>query len=269
MWSTPRAAGKHPSVFITLSKILDLGLEPLTWALLLLAAALLLRPRGRLAGGLVAAAAAVLVLFSLSATADRLMRFAESSAPRTFRPGARYDAVIVLGGVLEQRPSTLGGEGPEMTSAADRITRALELLRTGQARNVLISGGAMHPQPGEPVEAEELSALLQAWGVPAEQIAVEPRSRNTRENAVESARIVAERGWREVLLVTSAAHMPRALGCFRRAGLSPDALPVDYRSGDGGGERWLPRAMALQKSTEAIRELAGRVVYRVAGYTAE
>jgi uncharacterized SAM-binding protein YcdF (DUF218 family) len=60
--------------------------------------------------------------------------------------------------------------------------------------------------------------------------------------------------------------MPRALGCFRAVGLAPDALPVDHRASGGGGG-WLPRAEALSASTEVLRELLGRVVYRVAGFS--
>jgi uncharacterized SAM-binding protein YcdF (DUF218 family) len=61
--------------------------------------------------------------------------------------------------------------------------------------------------------------------------------------------------------------MPRALGCFRAVGLEPDALPVDRRAGDGQGRSWLPRVGALSRSSDAFRELAGRLAYGVAGYT--
>jgi uncharacterized SAM-binding protein YcdF (DUF218 family) len=95
----------------------------------------------------------------------------------------------------------------------------------------------------------------------------EAGSRNTRENAVESARVAAARGWRRLLLVTSAQHVPRALGCFRAVGLEPDVLPVDREAGDAKGASWLPRAYALSRSSDVLRELAGRLVYRLAGYT--
>jgi uncharacterized SAM-binding protein YcdF (DUF218 family)/NAD-dependent dihydropyrimidine dehydrogenase PreA subunit len=187
--------------------------------------------------------------------------------PVTFRPGETYDAVIVLAGMVEGASRQDGGR-LGLASEGDRIVRAFELLREGRARNALLSGGFVDPRPGEPSEAEVLAEMLRTWGIEPERIAVEGRSRNTRENAVESARIVAERGWKRLLLVTSAAHMPRALGCFRQAGLRPDTLPVDYRVGlRWGGVR--PRAKALSQSTDAIRELAGRLVYRVMGYTAD
>ena len=253
-------------MFLFLSKVLDLLLAPLSWAVLLLAAAFALRRRrAALAWGLVLGAAALLLLFSFPAVSDALMRQAERSAPRTWRPDETYDAVVVLGGIMEQRQPWMD-DGQDLTDAAERITRAFELLREGRARQVPLSGGTLTPGAPGTSEADQLAAMLRRWGIAADRIAVETRSRNTRENAVESARVVAERGWRRLLLVTSAWHMPRALGCFRKVGLSPDALPVDYRGGSERAGRWLPRASALSTSTDAIRELAGRVVYRVMGY---
>jgi uncharacterized SAM-binding protein YcdF (DUF218 family) len=248
-------------LFLALSKVLDLAVAPLSWALLLLGAAVLLRGRRRAPWLLSGAAAAVLLLFSADPVARALARRLEASAPRTFRPDVVYDAAIVLGGVLD--PARTPGRA-ELDAGADRPVAAFELWREGRVRHVLLSGGLLRPRPGEPSEAERLGELLQAWGVPADAIVLETRSRNTRENAVESARIVRERGFRVLLVVTSAWHMERALGCFRAVGLEPDALPVDLRGGEAGS--WLPRASALSRSTDAIREMAGRVAYRLAGH---
>lgn len=259
-------------MFLALSKILDLFLAPLTWAFLLLLAGWFTRRRVRVAWGLVFAAALELFLFSIPPVADRVRRFAEASAPRTYRADATYDTVIVLGGITEERMPWMD-DGKDLTGAAERLTRAFELLREGRARTVLLSGGTLDLAPGGTAEADQLSAQLQGWGVPADRIVVENRSRNTHENAVQSARVVAEHGWQKLLLVTSAVHMPRALGCFHREGLRPDALPVDYRGGVPGAtwsfETWSPRAANLELSSEALRELAGRLVYRVKGYSAD
>ncbi len=267
----PRPGGGP--LFYFLSKLLDLLLAPLSWALLLaLAAALLLRRRPGLARWLLLAAGAELTVFSTPAVADALQRAAEGAAPRTFQAGQPYDVAVVLGGISEPRRVWMD-DGEDLGGAAERLTRAFELVQAGQARVVLLSGGLADPGPGAASEAEELAVLLRRWGVPAERIAVETRSRNTHENAVESARLIAERGWRRVLLVTSARHMPRALGCFRREGLSPDALPVDYRGGAPGAaghfSDWWPRAVELEASTEVLRELFGRLVYRWRGYSAD
>jgi uncharacterized SAM-binding protein YcdF (DUF218 family) len=253
-------------MFIALSKVLDLLVSPLAWALLLLVGALAARRRPGRSSALVATAALVLYAFSTEPVANRIMRWAEASAATTFRPSATYDAVVVLSGLVDAAASRATGRA-ELTAAADRLVAGFDLLRDGRAGAVLLSGGAVHPEPGEPSEAERLAGVLRAWGIAPERIVAEGASRNTRENAVEAARVVAARGWKTLLLVTSAAHMPRALGCFRAVGLAPDALPVDWRAGDGRGESWLPRAHALTQSTEALRELTGRAVYRIAGYS--
>ena len=123
-----------------------------------------------------------------------------------------------------------------------------------------MSGGASTLDGSGPEEADVLAQQLRDWGIDASRIVEERESRNTRENATQSARIVAEKGWTRLLLVTSAFHMPRALACFEQAGLHPDVLPVDFRTG-GSGAGWFPRAGALYESTNALRELAGRLVY--------
>lgn len=252
-------------MFLFLSKTLDLLFAPLTWSVVLLAASLLLRRRARLAATLVVAAMVVLVAFSSDAVANRLVRYTESTAPRTFRADVTYDAVIVLGGMVDFAASR-ATKTAQLTDGVERLLRSFELLQSGQARNVVLSGGFLHSRPGDKSEAELLARELEKWGIEPERIVVEGKSLNTRENAVETARIVAERRWSRLLLVTSAWHMPRALGCFHRAGLFPDALPVAFRGGDGRDVDWRPRAFCLVRSTDAIRELAGRMIYRLVGY---
>jgi len=253
-------------VFLLLSKVLDLLLAPLTWALLLALLALLglvRRPaRSRLLLGL---ALLELVAFSLDPVARGLFAQLEAGATSTFRPEPPYDVVVVLGGMVDPLAMRRSHE-IELTEAADRVSRAAILLRTGQARMVLLSGGLIDPLPGDRSEAAWLAGWLRDQGIPADQIVVEERSRNTRENAVESAAVIAAHGWRRVLLLTSAFHAPRALGCFRAVGLSPDLLPVDHRAASSGGAAWLPRAAALAASTDALREMFGRLVYRAMGY---
>ena len=253
-------------MFLALSKVLDLFLAPLTWALLLSLLALLdlvRRPaRSRLFLGL---ALIELVAFSLDPVARGLFARLEAGASNTFRPDPPYDVVVVLGGMVDLMAMRRSHE-IELTEAVDRISRAAILLRTGQARTVLLSGGFIDPLPGEPSEATWLAGWLRDQGIPAEEIVVEERSRNTRENAVESAAVIAAHGWKRVLLLTSAWHAPRALGCFRAVGLTPDLLAVDHRSGSHEGGSWLPRAAALSASTDALREMAGELVYRAMGY---
>jgi uncharacterized SAM-binding protein YcdF (DUF218 family) len=76
-------------------------------------------------------------------------------------------------------------------------------------------------------ESEYASPLLERLGVQRERLIVEGRSRNTIENAVHTAALIAAKPGQRWLLVTSASHMPRAVGCFRRAGIPVEAVPVD------------------------------------------
>ncbi|WP_224243616.1 YdcF family protein [Hyalangium gracile] len=256
-------------MFLVLSKILDLFLGPLTWAVLFLVAGLLLRRRARLAIGLQVLGLAVLYVFSIEPVSGALMRWTEKGARETYRPDVVYDAVIVLGGGLDPDGTEASGR-PEYNAAGDRIMRGYELLREGHARNAFIVGGSLDPRPEAVVEAGVLARQLQQWGIEPERIFTEGRSRNTRENAVEAEKIIRQHGWKTLLLVTSAAHMPRAYGCFAAVGIRPDTFVADIRAPLGKRPpSWLPRAHHLSVSSDALREMAGRWVYRMRGWTSE
>jgi uncharacterized SAM-binding protein YcdF (DUF218 family) len=253
-------------VFHVLSKILDLAFAPLTWGLvgLVVAARGVLRGRRRMALGGLFASAAVILVFSVDDVARSLVGYGEATAPSTIDRAVTYDAVIVLGGFAGSQPRDALGE-PPFTEGIERLLAAYSLLRDGRARNVLVSAGGA----AQPVEADVIVEQLVAWGIDRSRIVADRASRNTHENAVESARIVREQGWSRLLLVTSAIHMLRAAGCFEREGVTFDTLSVDFHSGvaPDGVERLLPRARSLASSTDVLRELAGRVVYRARGYS--
>ncbi|HYH96765.1 YdcF family protein [Hyalangium sp.] len=255
-------------MFLVLSKILDLFLGPLTWAMLFVVAGMILRRRTRLAMGLQVLGLAVLYLFSIEPVAGALMRWTEAGVQPTYRPEVVYDAVIVLGGGLDPDATETSGR-PEYNAAGDRILRGYELLREGRARNILISGGSLDPRPEAVIEADVLSRQLQMWGIEPGRIFTEGKSRNTRENALESEKLIQQQGWKTLLLVTSAAHLPRAYGCFVAVGLRPDTFVADVRAPPGKRtSSWLPRGYHLSASSDALRELAGRAVYRLRGWTA-
>ena len=254
-------------MFIVLSKVLDLVATPLAWAIVFASiAALAVRRRPRLARCAAASAALVLLVFSAPLVSHYVVRSVERRAARTYQPGVTYDAVIVLAGIVDPDSTRATGE-LQLSDRTERILTGWDVLRSGRASHILVSGGNVFPQPGEVPEAELLGRLLLSWGVRPDQLVLETASRNTHQSAVETAKLVRQRGFRRLLLITSAAHMPRAVGCFRREGLSPDTLPVDYNGGDPDDFAFLPRASALSDCTDALRELLGRLVYRVMGYT--
>ena len=208
-----------------------------------------------------------LLFFSLEPISNALFRSLESPPLRTIRQGMTYDAAILLGGIGDDRVEVTWGQRA-FNDNNERLLETFDLLRTGAVKNVIVSGGPPSESRRKMIEARVLGDQLFAWGIAAERIVVEDRSRNTHENAVESAAIVRARGWQSVLLVTSAFHMPRAYGCFRAEGLAVDTLPVDFRSFGAPYEgELIPRAEYLEQSSGAIREWFGRFVYRVRGYS--
>jgi uncharacterized SAM-binding protein YcdF (DUF218 family) len=253
---------------VPVNRILDVFLEPLFVALLLLALSSLLKRRAPgAASAFPALAFFLLLLFSSPAISNRLVRGLEDPPLTTMKPGATYDAVIVLGGGIDTAVTLETGRTSFM-DAAERLLTAFDLLRSGRAKNVILSGGYEEPRvPGAESEANVMADQLEAWGIDAHRIAVEERSTTTHENAVESVKIARAKAWTHDLLVTSAAHMPRALGCFVHEGLPVDTLAVDFHTTSRRPTRWLPRAQALWDSTWAIREIVGRFVYRLRGWT--
>ncbi len=258
-------------MFFVLSKILDVLLMPLTWGLCLIALALpwrIKRPRNAQRDRALGATGIGLILFfSLAPVANRLVGYLESSARDTTRPDVTYDAVVLLGGMVEDDATT----GREATSYNDHIERlfvTFNLLRSGRARMAIVSGGPS-THDATVVEAELLKNELVGWGISADRILVEPRAMNTRQNALYSADVAREHHLASLVLVTSAYHMARAEGCFRAVGLDVATAPADFRSYDPalttGG--LLPRSTNLEASTRAIRELVGRIVYRWMGYS--
>ena len=260
-------------MFFVLSKLLDVFLSPFTWALLFLALAIPWRrprrparwKRRRLAG---LAGLGILLFFSLESVANRLQYRLEHMTASTYRPDVTYDAVILLGGVGDERVAVETGQ-PSYNDNVERLVATHRLLADGRARLAIVSGGPELPALAEHSEARVLARQIIAWGVEPSRVILEDQARNTHENAVYSQRIAKERGFEKVLIVTSAFHMRRAAECFEAVGMEVDRLAVDFRAhrSDGPGTTsWLPRAKYLAASTGTLREMAGLWIYRFQGY---
>ncbi len=174
--------------------------------------------------------------------------------------------VIVLGGGMNGHV-TLARGGYELAESGDRFVEAARLALRYPHAAIVLSGGDASLVGVTEGDALVAPRLLSGLGVDPDRILVEGRSRNTSENAQFTAQIPAVRAGGRWLLVTSAFHMPRAVGAFRKAGLSVEPWPVDYRT--QGVERFsIGRDDPLRAFGEfnlALREWIGLAAYRLTG----
>ena len=117
-------------------------------------------------------------------------------------------------------------------------------------------------------EADLMEILALRLGIPKARIRLDTQSRNTHENAVESKKILTEENVSCFVLVTSASHMRRALGCFRKLGLNPVPYAVDFGNHLGKYSLFslIPSPGKLGQSTAAIHEYVGIITYKLRGY---
>lgn len=248
-------------VFIySMLRLFSLFLLPLAMALAMLVAAgaaSRLRRR-RLAVILAVTGVGWLWFWSIPVVADSLSHRLE--AQHRFRPAAAYptaDLIVVLGGGVEA-PALRGRTVPDLGGAADREWFAAQLFHAGKARRILVSGGRAPGRQTHP-GAVGMVTFLRALGVPANALVAESSARNTLENARLVDAQLAAAGAPHVLLVTSAAHMPRALRLFRGSKARITPAPTDHQiiDVDFSAQRLIPSAHALSRSTDTIEEYLG------------
>ncbi len=134
----------------------------------------------------------------------------------------------------------------------------------------MFSGGSGRLFNQEQTEADAMPLVMRAIGLDPGRVILEGKSRTTHENATFTRDLVKARPGETWVLVTSAYHMPRAVGCFREAGFPVIPYPVDYQTLPEGG-RWFDKPIGFDSGfeslTTAVREFIGLAAYRMAGYT--
>jgi uncharacterized SAM-binding protein YcdF (DUF218 family) len=232
---------------------------------------LLLPTRFARAGRVLAfASLIVLAILGLSPAGNALIIPLEERFPRWDATRGAPDGIIVLGGAISPDVSTARGE-VALNEAAERLTVAAELARRYPDARIVFSGGSGALIYDEGAEAPLALRLLESLGIPRARITLEDRSRNTVENAVLSKAIVQPKPGERWLLVTSAHHLPRAVGVFRKAGFPVEAYPVDWRT-RGADDALRPFASVgdgLRRSDTAVREWVGLAVYWLTGRSSE
>jgi len=214
---------------------------------------------------LTAAALVLIVAFGTLPLGRFLMLPLEQRFPPYDAGSGAPDGIVVLGGVIEPEASDRPDSG--INEAAERLTAVAGLARRYPGAKILFSGGDMLLRPGQS-EAQAAGAVLESFGIPASRLMLEERSRTTAENAEFSRLMAMPKPGEHWLLVTSAWHMPRAVGAFRKVGFPVDPYPVDYRTPDTGV--WIPFgavSIGLRRTDTAVHEWLGLAGYWLTGHS--
>lgn len=248
-----------------LSKILGplLDVRTALFTLLVAGAALLWTPWRRLGRWTVTFTVVVAALFAMTGLGPEILARLEYRFPRATL-SATVDGIIVIGGDFNVELVETHGAA---AAAPPRMIAATDLARRHPGSRVIFSGGSGRLIAGTK-EADLAPEIFKALGLAPDRVTYEREARNTYENAVLSREFAKPQAGETWLLVTSAFHMPRAMGSFRQAGWDIRPYPVDFRttpdhaagvlfSFDGG----------LVYAAIAFREAIGLAYYRMLGYT--
>lgn len=258
-------------MFFIVSKVFWGLVQPVSLTFLLFLFAWLLSLFGRRRSGLVVGAVGLLLFGACAFTTLGAMMIAPLEN-RFERPAVLPDdvaAIIMLGGATAGRVSTRR-QVAELSEAGDRLTETLRLARLYPEARIVLSGGVgLLIADGEP-EATTAQRFFVEQGVEPDRLVLEAESRNTDENATLTLALLGDPDG-AVMLVTSAFHMPRSVGIFRKAGLEVIAWPADYRSaGDESvGIDIVNPVLNLTTTGVAMREWIGLAVYGWTGRSSE
>jgi uncharacterized SAM-binding protein YcdF (DUF218 family) len=231
---------------------------------------LLMRTRLRGFGqGLLIGTVLLLAVIGIAPVGNALMLPLEERFPKWEPKGGSPHGIVVLGGAISPDVSAARND-IALNEAAERMTGVAKLARDHPQARIVFTGGSGRLFGGA-TEADFVTSLFESFGISRDRIVLEGRARNTVENAVNTKALVQPKPGERWLLVTSAHHMPRSVGIFRKAGFPVEAHPVDFRTrgmvdlaGPFGSV-----AGGLARTDAALHEWAGLLVYWLTGQTSE
>lgn len=258
----------------TISKVAWLILQPSNAIVLaLLVSALLMSFRWKGGRPLFFSAIAALAIVTFLPVGQWLLLPLESRLSSPAALPKEIDGAIVLGGGFVARAAALP-DRVELSSAADRVTTLIALGRRYPEAKLVYSGGVGHLLGNRTPGAEQAKAFYRQQGFDLKRIVFEGASRNTWENALYSRKLVQPSPGETWLLVTSASHMPRAVGVFRKLEWNVTPFPVDFHvvKSDGGQRAYrfdlsLDAASRLGELDLAAKEWIGLLAYWLMGRT--
>jgi len=257
-------------LFFILSKTIGIMLMPTNFLIELgLVGIILLVTRfASLGRKLLVASSVLLAICGFSPLGYALLYPLESRFPPWDPARGAPDGIIVLGGPIAADRSVVHNT-PVTGSGTDRFIAAAALAHRYPDARVVFTGGSANLMSNDAKEADFAAEIFASLGLPKARLIMERQSRNTYENAVFTKALVGPKPGERWLLVTSAYHMPRSVGLFRKAGFPVEPYPVDWRVGDASDLFSLSNFSGdgLFRTDTAFREWLGLVAYRLAGRT--
>lgn len=254
-------------MFFYLSKILSYAINPFNWLIILFLISIFAKTPKRKKRSFIIGFF-VLILFTNNVVFLEFARVWEVEGTKIEEVG-HYDVAVVLGGMAEYNNDL---ERLSIRRGGDRLWQAIHLYHLGKVDKILISGDSGYMVDKGLKEASQFKSILLDEGIPNEDILVETVSKNTHQNAVESKKVLdAIPGEESILLITSATHMKRSIGCFEKAGFNEfGTFSTDHFTGPTRGYYFdqyiIPNESVLTDWHKLIHEWVGYLTYWIMGY---
>ena len=254
-----------------LSKMVDRFLNPISliWLVLLIACVrAVIKKEKRQALFTGALALFITIVGSTKLPAYLLSTLEKPYAVEDLTALSKCDAVVVLGGghsYVSTAPFNI-----EMHDAADRILMATELVRLGKGQALVIGGGEYSSGGSPRPEGELLQNWLETWKPFTQPIHVLEKNRHTRDEAVNTAALAKEQGWKKIILVTSAWHMRRSEALYKEVGFEVIPVGTDFAGTSALETHWtfypVPFNSGFSHLALYLHEQVGWLYYKLRGW---
>ncbi len=222
----------------------------------------------RLARGLLSLMALIILIITIIPLGPFAVSIFENRFPKLQISQKAITGIIMLGGVVS--PGLSASRGVlSFGTATERLVAFADLAKQHPDAKLVFTGGSGDPFYPELSEATLVRPFLASMGISLDQVIFEEKSRNTVENAkftYELLNPIPKENW---VLITSAFHMPRAIGCFRKVGWDTIPYPVDYgtTADDERSPLHFNFTKGLSYLNAAVHEVLGLIAYYVTGKT--
>jgi uncharacterized SAM-binding protein YcdF (DUF218 family) len=242
--------------------------EKVVLILLFVGTVLIWTKRQKLGRWLVSMSALIFLVFTLLPVNVFLLKpLEERFSPPTELP-ENISGIIVLSG--PERPVITKTRGqPSIGEGAERLTTFMALARRYPQARLIYAGGTGSLFYQDYKSNQTARKLFEQLGLNLDRILFDTKARNTYENAVNSFKLIGQQTKGDWILITSAFHMPRSVGVFRKTGWNVIPYPVDYQTSGEWDYDWkFGRLINFLEFSTGLHEWLGLISYRMTGKTA-